>query len=254
MPVKIAKHIADTTDRNPDFTVEVWSPAKVRTLLEAQYPSFLPLYDGLPHAIQRSDFSRYAILHAHGGLYMDLDYVTNVPLSDILSYIDSDKHLQTCSAFVNETPNAVFIRRLSNSMMLARAPGHPFWLHVMRMAHNGNGTSTQKQVLTGTGPRLIDDAYKQFNKRYAGPPLNTVGVLPKEYFNPCGICERGSKCGTRKHVLAYHENAGSWNDGGTKAVNCMYCNAGWIVAVLVLSILCVTFIVLFATTTRKRKV
>ena len=161
MPASIAEHIAKLKAQNPEFEVKVWGPKEARALLVEKYPQFVEKFDGFPYPIQRSDFSRYAILHAEGGIYMDIDYVLKKPLQDVIDHIDADKHLSTKGAFVNETPNSFLMRRLSNSMMLSREPGHEFWMHAMRMAHNGKGLSSHQQILTGTGPQLIDSAYRK---------------------------------------------------------------------------------------------
>ena len=242
MPDRIAQHIRDTKNANYDFDVQVWSPARARELLLTHYPEFVSRYDEFPYAIQRSDFSRYAILHAYGGVYKDLDYSLNVPLQTIFAHLDADASLGCCSAFVNETPNNVFSRALSNSFMISRTPKHPFWLAVMSAAQNGSGISAHQRIITGTGPALITNTYNRYYSRD-----KSVGVLPKQQFNPCSVCERGSTCRGRKGVLACHDSAGSWNGADTKALNVLYCNVGWISAVFILSAVCITFIALYLT-------
>lgn len=239
MPASVAEHIEKLKTANPDFQVQVWGPKEARALLEQSYPQFVNKFDKFQFPIQKSDFSRYAILHAHGGVYMDIDYVLKQPLEAILSFLDSTKSTASKGAFVNETPNGLFLRRLSNSMMISREPGHPFWMHVMRNASKGKGLSPHQQVMTGTGPQLIDRAYSSYkDKQYP------VGVLTKRYFSPCSICSRGDSCGRKDYVLAYHKADGCWNTGSTAFYNSMYCNLWWIVFMVMLLAVIVTLVVL----------
>ena len=252
MPDSVAKHIRDMQKANSDFDMQVWSPTRARELLLTQYPNFVSLYDGFPYAIQRSDFSRYAILHAYGGMYMDLDYRLNVPLKEILAHLDADSTLGHCSAFVNETPNKVFTRGLSNSFMISRAPNHPFWMSIMSVAYNGTGITEYQRVMSGTGPSLITSTYDVYNRTHT-TGNDAVGILPKWQFNPCSVCERGTACRTRVGVLACHTSAGAWNGDDAKAVNILYCNAAWISVVFILGVICITFITLYAVNlTRQR--
>lgn len=240
MPASIAEHIAKLKAQNPEFEVKVWGPKEARALLVEKYPQFVEKFDSFPHAIMKSDFSRYAILHAEGGIYMDIDYVLKKPLDHILAFLDANPATASKSVFVNETPNNVLLRRLSNSMMIARQAGDSFWLHVMELAGNGTGVSSHRQVLTGTGPRLMDRAFGGYPKKYM------VGVLPTRYFSPCSVCSRGSGCGKPAHVLAYHKADGCWNNDSSDIYNVLLCNMWWMIATVLLVIVIIVLAVLLA--------
>ena len=236
MPSAVAAHIEELKAQNPTFEVTVWGPAQSRALIEREYPQFLEKYDAYPHGIQRSDFSRYAILHAMGGIYMDMDYVLKTPLREVLTFLDTKYPKK--AAFVNETPNAVFLRRLSNSFMISKTAKHPFWLHVMHSANQGSGLSSHQRILTSTGPQAVDRSYRT----YAKMKEEAVGVLPKKFFNPCGICSRGNACSKGQDVFAYHENAGGWNTSTGKAYNSLNCNMWWWIGALLFIIITATLL------------
>ena len=240
MPESVAQHVKDVELQNPDFQVLVWGPQESRALVESRYPAFLAKYDAYPHAIQRSDFSRYAILHAFGGVYFDMDYTLQRPVADIFAFLDDT--FQHEAVFVNETPNAVLLRRLSNSFMIARYPGHAFWMHVMQTTNSGTGLSSHQRILTSTGPQAVDRAYRSF-KTQCG-----VGILPKQYFNPCGLCSRGTACQKGDMVLAFHENAGGWNSSTSRMYNSLHCNMGWWVLSLLFLIAVIVLACCLATT------
>ena len=242
MPESVSQHVRGVEAANPEFKVVVWGPVESRALVAHNYPQFLKKYDSYPHAIQRSDFSRYAILHAFGGMYADMDYVLQKPVSDIFAFLDERYPKE--EVFVNETPNAVFLRRLSNSFIISRHPGHVFWMHVMQTTNSGTGLSAHQRILTSTGPQAIDRAYRSFKHK------RDVGVLPKKNFNPCGVCTRGTACQKGTHVFAFHENAGGWNSNTSRVYNSMACNMWWWICFLLFFILVVTLTTVLATNKR----
>lgn len=246
MPESIAAHIKALQAQNPSFEVKVWGPKESRELLVSTYPEFVHKFDNFPHSIQKSDFSRYAILHAEGGIYVDVDYVLKKPLEDIFAHLDNNPDTANKDAFVNETPNGFIRKRLSNSLMASREPGHPFWMHVMQKAHNGQGLSNHQQVLTGTGPQLIDMAFSTCKNP-------TVGILQKKHFNPCSVCSRGNSCSKGNHVLAYHLADGCWNQNVSHVYNTAFCNLWWILLVLFLVIIIIVLVSVLCANVKKRK-
>lgn len=248
MPASVATHIKALQAKNPDFEVKVWGPKESRELLVSKYPEFVSKFDNFPHSIQKSDFSRYAILHAEGGVYVDIDYVLKKPLKDILAHLDNTADTANKDAFVNETPNGFIRRRLSNSLMASREPGHPFWMHVMNNANNGQGLSDHQQVLTGTGPQLIDKAYWTYKNK-----THPLGFFQVKYFNPCGICSRGNACSKDSKVLAFHSNDGSWNQNVSHVYNTAFCNLWWILLIFFLVIIIITLVSVLCVNVKKRK-
>ena len=103
---------------HPDYRYVLWTDASLRELIAAEYPQMLALYDGYPHATQRWDASRYAILHHHGGLYADLDLR---PVRRV------DGLLRGQHALLPHTPNI----GLTNALM-ASTPRHPFFGELLR--------------------------------------------------------------------------------------------------------------------------
>ena len=235
MPAAVQTHVQELEKENPTFKVTVWGPGESRALIAREYPQFIEKYDAYPHSIQRSDFSRYAILHAFGGIYVDMDYVLKTPLLNILTFLE--QKYPDASAFINETPNAVLLKRLSNSFMLSKTAKHPFWMHVMHTTNEGSGLSSHQRILTSTGPQAVDRSFRTYSIKQP-----RVGVLPKQFFNPCGICSRGNACSRSEKVYAYHENAGGWNTSTGKFYNSMNCNLWWWVAMLVCFVLIATLI------------
>ena len=114
-------------DHNPDFEVRLWGDDDVEALWRQEpFLAYRALRDKALH-IERCDLARYAILFAHGGVYVDLNTECLQPLRDVLA----GREL----ALVEEPRQHSAImgtadRMLSNSF-LASCAGHPFWLQLM---------------------------------------------------------------------------------------------------------------------------
>ena len=72
---------------NTDLTLLFWSAADCAALVAARYPSFSSFYHSeLKTSIYKADFCRMLVLHAVGGIYLDLDFYCIRPLSPLLSH------------------------------------------------------------------------------------------------------------------------------------------------------------------------
>ena len=67
---------------------KLWNESDVDALIRKDYPEYLQLYRDLPHAIQKVDVAKYAILNSCGGLYADLDVLPKYPLTEIIGNCD----------------------------------------------------------------------------------------------------------------------------------------------------------------------
>jgi len=55
------------------FRYILWNSSMVDTLLHTHYPWLVRTYSGYRHWVRRVDVAKYVILHAYGGIYVDLD-------------------------------------------------------------------------------------------------------------------------------------------------------------------------------------
>lgn len=256
MPDSIRKRIEKVEAANPDWDITVWGPDASRELMRVRFPWALGKYDAFKYHIQRSDMSRYAILHTFGGVYMDLDYRLRAPLRDITDYLG--KQYPQSSVFVNRTPNGIRAMSLSNSFMIARIPGEPFWEDVLRsisrVRGNGKGLSRYTKIMRSTGPEQVSSVARRFNARADTGEKHAVVGLETSRFNPCSACAVGSSCAKGAQVMAVHENAGSWKSATGRAYMHFYCQRRTyfviVPIILVLLAVCITLCILYA---RKRR-
>jgi mannosyltransferase OCH1-like enzyme len=56
------------------ITMELWNESRIVDFISKQYPQYILKYIRVLNTIQRCDLARAFILHAFGGVYMDIDY------------------------------------------------------------------------------------------------------------------------------------------------------------------------------------
>ena len=217
------------------WKIETWDAPRSRDFIEEAYPDFLLTYDSYPLPIQRVDAVRYFILHAHGGVYADLDYEVLGDLSVLL-----------CSAKV-----ALSLRGESEALgvqnsLMASTPGHPFWETVIRelkfraqMPLPGQGARGDYIMLT-TGPTFLSDILREFRRRDGIILLASADVFPYNWdtYNlisqqmlavgvaedsesrelpSCQAAARFAASAARERgALAIHHFIGAWTAGGPR--------------------------------------
>jgi mannosyltransferase OCH1-like enzyme len=131
---------------HPGWEYRLWDHAACRALLAARYPDYLALWDGYPLDIQRIDAIRYFILHAHGGIYLDMDIECLKPIDPLI-----DGHALLLSRTV-----------LFNNAVMASRAGHALWDAVfpvlvarMRTHHRPRGVLGR---IIGDGRYIVETA------------------------------------------------------------------------------------------------
>lgn len=153
---------ADTWQQmHPDWEHRLWTDEMNRELVAEHYPELLPAYDGYTYPIERADAARYCMLHRFGGVYADLDIECLRPLDSLLAG-------EQCVLFLEPAVQAMMQNRrtmVSNALMAA-APGHPVFAHVIAWLVQHPGSSlVHRDVLANTGPLMLSCALDE----YAGP-------------------------------------------------------------------------------------
>eukprot|EP00879_Flechtneria_rotunda_P025641 GHRR01027270.1.p1 GENE.GHRR01027270.1~~GHRR01027270.1.p1 ORF type:complete len:525 (+),score=215.07 GHRR01027270.1:244-1818(+) len=229
-----AHWLASCKTHNPMWQEIIWDEAAVMTLIQEDFPWFLPTFLSYPKLVQRSDVTRYMILYKHGGVYLD---------ADVECYSNLEASLQNKDLVLNcEYPGQQ--GQLHNAAM-ASAPGHPFWLVVLKEAiqrapaaaannaaagglsavgsnmlqglqHLWERTPFHNKVnavLRSTGPMMVTAAYQAYigGGPMCGRSVNVDGRINHAYelgvwFTPCFF--RDSDC-QRKWVTQHFLLSGS---------------------------------------------
>jgi len=248
MPIKYKKNHEVWKELNEPqgWTVKLWGPDEARELVKQKLPKFLETYDGYANPVQRCDAARYFILHEHGGVYADLDYVPNEPLDAMITWIQM--HRKHARILVNLSVNNPIsgMRTFSNSLMFSEA-GAPEWEiawdKMVERREYYKASSKHYHVLATTGPLLMDAVWSNTKRIQlsSGRTVAPMQTLPTAKFNPCGVCSHGGTCASG--AMAYHENTGSWHGPGSHAINFCMCN--WVYFFVVIPMLIVFVILSF---------
>lgn len=115
-PASYRRYRQRAMELHPEWEHMFWTEASARDFLHERYPEFLPVYDAYPYRIQRCDAIRYFLLHAHGGVYADMDVEFVRPLDGVLA----GHELVFC--------NRAFI----GNAVMGSVPGHPLWPEVFQ--------------------------------------------------------------------------------------------------------------------------
>jgi len=168
-----------------DWEYRLWTDAANEALVRAQYSWLQPTYERLTN-IQRADLARYLYMHAHGGVYADLDMELLQPLDPVL---DAARGADGANASVvlGQEPleHALLLygqTRLVCNAILASPPRHPFWLFLLRRLLERVETAPDDDPVSTTGPRMLEAAVDQW--RAAHPGADDVRVLAPAAFYP----------------------------------------------------------------------
>lgn len=217
-----------------DWKYMFWDKAAALAFLQAHYPWYLSIFLSYPKVVLQGDALRPFLLHAFGGLYLDLDVQCFRPSDAWLAGAD----LVLQSEYKEQ-------RDIVNSIM-ASVPGHPFWkLIIGRMLSKMEeawGTVNSDVVLESTGPRLYGSVFQDYVPH--AQPLGTSFVgkwqvdgssvwvwglgswfVPCEWNNPpCHVAfaQAVQEGNVPEPLAGYHQYSGSWlrtmKKGSRKAV------------------------------------
>lgn len=154
----------------PEATHRCWSDDDLRSLVAAERPEFLPTYDAYPYHIQRVDAARYFMLHAHGGVYADMDLLPTAGAVELIRASFDQAATPAAVLFESKTPVfGIASTRLTNSLMIATRPRAIFFataIDCLTWAHATTWFSWIEYyyVLSTTGSRFLTLALMHFGR------------------------------------------------------------------------------------------
>ncbi|KAL3136090.1 hypothetical protein ABBQ32_007113 [Trebouxia sp. C0010 RCD-2024] len=208
---------------HPSWKYMFWDNSRAENLIQTAYPEFLATFQSYKNNVQKGDALRPILMHAYGGLYLDIDVECFLPTDELLASRDVVLQLE------NQHPKSL------NNAVMASVPGHPFWLKVMQiMQDRGNnandcflGFRDLGTVLKTTGPYTIRDAFKEFSNEAGSLKDGWAGawtvrhsnfyIFPMgQWFEPCKWDDY--KCHARIQaaeevppgLVGHHINSGAW--------------------------------------------
>ncbi|MDR1089663.1 MAG: hypothetical protein LBL79_01195 [Prevotella sp.] len=158
-----------------------WDNKMMIDFVMKYYPQHWDIYNKFPYNVQRWDAIRYLILDKLGGMYVDFDYESIMPMDELFH----DKFC--CFAIEPESHRKVFRRKVNevfNNALMASIQGHPFMKKVIdnvfsQKALNYQGTKNSC-VLNTTGPWLLMDLYYDSTDK----EKEDIYLIPCKYVTP----------------------------------------------------------------------
>jgi len=87
VPKNMGKSIKKLIIKNPEFDYYLYSDEKCRTFIQNNFDQdVLDAFDLLVPGAYKSDLWRYCILYINGGVYLDIKFYSNIPISKLLDY------------------------------------------------------------------------------------------------------------------------------------------------------------------------
>lgn len=145
---------------HPGWTSTLWTDVECRALVEDTQPHLLDLYDAFPLAIQRADMFRYVLLAARGGVYADLDFESRRPLTELLQGAEVVLGTEPPSHADDPAVRSRGLSRIVCNALMASAPGHPFWDHVLDLVGQADPNGP---VLDTTGVFMLTRAVDTYS-------------------------------------------------------------------------------------------
>jgi len=188
VPARFQRYVDSWLAHNPGWEHRLWSDDDNDEFIRTRYPAFHPTFRAYRTGIERADAVRYFLLHAFGGLYVDLDFECLQPIGPVL---DGATCVLGCEPRLHAERLHQRPRLLCNALM-ASTPGHPFWPRVhaelLRRATGSDGSNP----VESTGPMVVDATYLAWTGDdirlvdpdvfYPVPDIYSValGLTPKE--------------------------------------------------------------------------
>lgn len=185
MSCQVQESIQSWIDMNPGYTHILYDDADLLDFVTEHYPDLLPVYNGLPSNIERTDTWRYLVLHKLGGVYADADVQCMQPISDWNKEHNFDAALMVGIAKRNMHTGDT---QEFNQFVMAAMPGHPVlatmpmviagnlaYSHLAGLPLKGKGRLVDEGILMRTGPKAFTSAIEAYAHRVGAKwPVNST--------------------------------------------------------------------------------
>lgn len=183
------KSQASVREHLPDWEYCFWTDGDLDSFVREFYSEYHEAWSALDRPIKRVDMARYFLLHRHGGLYADLDFVFIRPLDDL---IVGDHRLYFYRSQQAIAKNWQF---LGNAFMIS-VPGEPFWIGLVE---HMLALPPHTPVLHHTGPRAVGAYYEMVSDR------SGIRIFGPDLFDNVRCAD-----GIGEHRYGYHIRAATW--------------------------------------------
>lgn len=201
IPKRWEHTVAASRAMHRGWDYELWTNERSRRYVAEHHPEMAKTFNEYERDIMRADVIRYVVMHDFGGVYCDLDYEFIRPYD----YTGAD--LVIAKEFDRDYGDN---RDIVAGFLLASAPGHDFWVDVLReLIDNPPVTGTYHDVVKATGPGFLTRVFYANAEKYEG-----VRVEPRPVFSPYRMRGRNERQVLLNSGVTHgiHHAWGSWRE------------------------------------------
>ncbi len=216
VPEKYAQHRESWRKINPTWKVVTWGEDDIIKLIDLKYPSWKVCYSGCKKLIQRADIARCFILHAFGGVYVDMDAQALAPIDIIFSSSHAPlvllgfmgRHILN-NAFIASSKLNPFWTECFFPEVCKRQKSVPFWVSV------GKKLSVGLEVSYTTGPFVWKSLYNEHkgNSKYGLKTVEPHVLYPQMRSGESFLTEKDAAVVVRAGGIMYHKFDSEWLNG-----------------------------------------
>ena len=194
----------------PNWAITIWDDTAIRDLIQSSFePAVLTAYDKLPKLAMKSDVGRYAVVYAHGGMYVDTDMECLRNFEHLLSKTDAPNALFSHDGHILEGPfsNNCWFYFPSKHGTALRALLRSISLTIADVPKEVWATASHGLVFKGTGPVAFMRALQ------AHPPVDWISRALLEPVTPNNLHLDADGDAARARfpdAYAIHHPRGSW--------------------------------------------
>ena len=203
----------------PGWKYMFWTDDDITALLNRpENIRWKRIYESLPIRIQQIDFSRYLILYLYGGMYADLDFISNHSIPDhyykdnsFLGY-RARRRPQRAGVHDGEGPEPKWVVGQAWFACHKHYIGLKLMMESLETLDLSFEYSTTKDILYSTGPDAINKVFKENKLAVFAFPMSKIGNWKRRNVKK----QKSYWHEMDKHgppFNAYHTGAAIWHDG-----------------------------------------
>ena len=190
---------------HPNWNIIVWDQKSFEDLLFNKVKNNLNIstYNQLPHMIQKIDYAKYVILNYMGGVYVDMDTVSEKSIEELLNKTSKGLILSKLEVY------KIINFKLINNGILISCKNHPFYKYLFRLIFINRKQKFYHNkdwyIMDSTGPLVFSNAVMIYlQESYS----KDIEILEDNFLESCKMMEY-SEC-NKKGVYITHYHDCSW--------------------------------------------
>jgi mannosyltransferase OCH1-like enzyme len=149
-----------------DFEHILWDDENLEQIVNKNLPEYHNLFNDLPVHMMKIDFMKFVLLYVYGGFYVDLDVYC---YKNFYNELNGDIHLLEACYGNEPIENAIMISSKNNKFILEcmNLCNEKFYQREKNKnisVKNGFTEFDQLLILKTTGPHLVGEVYRNFDK------------------------------------------------------------------------------------------